>query len=236
MKSERKTARKDDVRQMFDSIAPKYDFLNHFLSLGIDRLWRRKAIKIIEKHEHGKILDIATGTGDMAILASKLKPEMIAGVDISSEMINFQQKKLAKRKLEHLIKPRVADGENIPFDADTFDIVMTAFGVRNFENLEKGLDEMHRVLNDNGMAVILEFSSPRKSPFKQLYNFYFTKILPRVGKVISKDMQAYTYLPDSVSTFPSGNDFIQILKDAGFKNTKCISLTFGIASIYVGKK
>jgi len=236
LKSERKTARKDDVRQMFDSIAPKYDFLNHFLSLGIDRLWRRKAIKIIEKHEHGKILDIATGTGDMAILASKLKPEMIAGVDISSEMINFQQKKLAKRKLEHLIKPRVADGENIPFDADTFDIVMTAFGVRNFENLEKGLDEMYRVLNDKGMAVILEFSSPRKSPFKQLYNFYFTKILPRVGKVISKDMQAYTYLPDSVSTFPSGNDFIQILKDAGFKNTKCISLTFGIASIYVGKK
>jgi len=236
LKSERKTARKADVRQMFDSIAPRYDFLNHFLSLGIDRLWRRRAIKIIKRHKHSKILDIATGTGDMAILASKLKPDLIAGVDISSEMINFQRKKLAKRKLENLIKPRVADGEELPFDTDTFDVVMTAFGVRNFENLEKGLIEMHRVLNANGMAVILEFSSPQKSPFKQLYNFYFTKILPRVGKIVSKDMKAYTYLPDSVSTFPSGNDFSKLLENAGFKNTKCVSLSFGIASIYTGEK
>ena len=236
MKSKRQTAKKADVRDMFDSIAPRYDFLNHFLSMGIDRFWRRKAIRIIGKHQHNKILDIATGTGDMAILASKLKPELIAGVDISSEMINVQKQKLAKRKLDHLIKPQVADGENIPFDTDTFDIVMTAFGVRNFENLEKGLQEMHRVLNDGGMALILEFSSPQKSPFKQLYNFYFTRILPRVGRLVSKDMEAYTYLPDSVSTFPSGNDFTEILEDAGFNNTRSIPLTFGIASIYTGEK
>jgi len=236
LKSKRQTAKKADVRDMFDSIAPRYDFLNHFLSMGIDRLWRRKAIRIIGKHQHNKILDIATGTGDMAILASKLKPELIAGVDISSEMINVQKQKLAKRKLDHLIKPQVADGENIPFDTDTFDIVMTAFGVRNFENLEKGLQEMHRVLNDGGMALILEFSSPQKSPFKQLYNFYFTRILPRVGRLVSKDMEAYTYLPDSVSTFPSGNDFTEILEDAGFNNTRSIPLTFGIASIYTGEK
>jgi len=236
LKSKRQTAKKADVRDMFDSIAPRYDFLNHFLSMGIDRFWRRKAIRIIGKHQHNKILDIATGTGDMAILASKLKPELIAGVDISSEMINVQKQKLAKRKLDHLIKPQVADGENIPFDTDTFDIVMTAFGVRNFENLEKGLQEMHRVLNDGGMALILEFSSPQKSPFKQLYNFYFTRILPRVGRLVSKDMEAYTYLPDSVSTFPSGNDFTEILEDAGFNNTRSIPLTFGIASIYTGEK
>jgi len=236
LKSKRQTAKKADVRDMFDSIAPRYDFLNHFLSMGIDRLWRRKAIRIIGKHQHNKILDIATGTGDMAILASKLKPELIAGVDISSEMINVQKQKLAKRKLDHLIKPQVADGENIPFDTDTFDIVMTAFGVRNFENLEKGLQEMHRVLNDGGMALILEFSSPQKSPFKQLYNFYFTRILPRIGRLVSKDMRAYTYLPDSVSTFPSGNDFTEILEDAGFNNTRSIPLTFGIASIYTGEK
>jgi len=236
LKSKRQTAKKADVRDMFDSIAPRYDFLNHFLSMGIDRFWRRKAIRIIGKHQHNKILDIATGTGDMAILASKLKPELIAGVDISSEMINVQKQKLAKRKLDHLIKPQVADGENIPFDTDTFDIVMTAFGVRNFENLEKGLQEMHRVLNDGGMALILEFSSPQKSPFKQLYNFYFTRILPRIGRLVSKDMRAYTYLPDSVSTFPSGNDFTEILEDAGFNNTRSIPLTFGIASIYTGEK
>ncbi len=236
MKNKRKTAKKADVREMFDSIAPRYDFLNHFLSLGIDRLWRRKAIRIIKKHKHNKILDIATGTGDMAILASGLKPGFIAGVDISSEMINIQKKKLAKRNLEHLVKPQVADGEDIPFESGTFDIVMTAFGVRNFEDLEKGLNEMFRVLNENGMAVILEFSSPQKSPFKQLYNFYFTRILPWVGQKVSKDVKAYSYLPDSVSTFPTGKNFSALLDDAGFKNTRSIPLTFGIASIYTGEK
>jgi demethylmenaquinone methyltransferase/2-methoxy-6-polyprenyl-1,4-benzoquinol methylase len=221
---------------MFDNIAPRYDFLNHFLSLGIDRIWRRRAINIIKKHKHKKILDIATGTGDMAILASKLKPELIAGVDISGEMINFQRKKLAKRKLGHLIKPQVADGEDLPFAPGTFDIVMTAFGVRNFENLEKGLSEMHRVLNKNGLAVILEFSSPKGLFFKQLFKFYFSNILPWIGRNVSKDTEAYTYLPDSVNTFPSGKDFTQILSDTGFENTNCIELSFGIASIYVGEK
>ena len=236
MKSERKTAKKADVKQMFDSIAPRYDFLNHFLSLGIDRLWRRKAINIIKKHKHKRILDIATGTGDMAILASRLKPEFIAGVDISGEMIKLQRKKLMKRGLDRLIKPQVADGENLPFNSGTFDVVMTAFGVRNFENLEKGLGEMHRVLNENGMAVILEFSSPKGSLFKQLFKFYFSNILPWIGRKVSKDAKAYTYLPDSVNTFPSGDDFTQILRGAGFYNTRCVALSFGIASIYVGEK
>ena len=236
LKSKRKTARKADVKQMFDSIAPRYDFLNHFLSLGIDRIWRRKAIGIIKKHRHKRILDIATGTGDMAILASKLKPELIAGVDISGEMIKFQQKKLIKRGLDHLIKPRVADGEYLPFESGNFDVVMTAFGVRNFEDLEKGLSEMHRVLNKNGLAVILEFSSPKGLFFKQLFKFYFSNILPWIGRNVSKDTEAYTYLPDSVSTFPSGNDFTQILMEAGFKNTSCTGLSFGIASIYTGVK
>ena len=236
MKSNRKTAKKAEVRQMFDSIAPSYDFLNHFLSLGIDRLWRRKAISIIKQHRHNQILDIATGTGDMAILASRLKPELIAGVDISGEMIKLQRKKLVKRKLDHLIKPQVADGEDLPFNAGIFDVVMTAFGVRNFENLEKGLSEMYRVLNNNGMAVILEFSSPKGLFFKQLFKFYFSNILPWIGRNVSKDSKAYTYLPDSVNTFPSGNDFTQILMDAGFRNTRCIVLSFGIASIYVGEK
>jgi demethylmenaquinone methyltransferase/2-methoxy-6-polyprenyl-1,4-benzoquinol methylase len=236
LKNKRKTAKKADVREMFDSIAPRYDFLNHFLSLGIDRLWRRKAIRIIKKHKHNKILDIATGTGDMAILAAGLNPELIAGVDISGEMINFQKKKLAKRKLEHIIKPQVADGEDIPFEPGTFDVVMTAFGVRNFENLEKGLSEMHRVLNKNGMAVILEFSSPKGLFFKQLFKFYFSNILPWIGRNVSKDTKAYKYLPDSVSTFPSGKDFTQILTEAGFKNTQSIDLSFGIASIYTGEK
>lgn len=236
MKSNRKTAKKAEVRQMFDSIAPKYDFLNHFLSLGIDRLWRRKAISIIKQHRHNRILDIATGTGDMAILASGLNPELIEGVDISGEMIKIQRKKLAKRELQDLIKLQVADGEDLPFKPGTFDIVMTAFGVRNFENLEKGLHEMYRVLNNNGMAVILEFSSPKGSLFKQLFKFYFSRILPWIGRKVSKDTMAYTYLPDSVNTFPSGNDFTQILMDAGFKNTRRIELSFGIASIYVGER
>ncbi len=228
--------KKTMVRQMFNNIAPRYDFLNHFLSAGIDRMWRRKAIGIIKAHAHEKILDIATGTGDMAILASKLNPELIKGIDIAAQMIELQKKKLAKRNLQHLIEPQVGDAENLPFAENTFDIVMTAFGVRNFENLEKGLAEMYRVLKPGGLAVILEFSNPRSAPFKQLYDFYFSTILPWVGRQVSKDKEAYTYLHDSVTVFPSGKEFVRILSKAGFKNPHSIALTLGIASIYTGEK
>ena len=224
------------VRQMFNNIAPRYDFLNHFLSLGIDRMWRRKAISVIKKHTHRHILDIASGTGDMAILAAAIHPQKIDCVDISEQMIGLQRKKISERKLQHLITPQVADAENLPFADNTFDIVMTAFGVRNFENLEKGLAEMHRVLNSNGMAVILEFSHPEKSPFRQIYQFYFSRILPRIGAMISKDKKAYSYLHDSVTVFPSGNHFTDILSEAGFKETRFVKLTFGIASVYTGIK
>ncbi len=227
---------KDEVRQMFDNIAPRYDFLNHFLSLGIDKIWRRKVLKIMKRHPHQQILDVASGTGDMAILASKLKPDAIFGVDISKEMLNEQQKKLRAKNLENLIKLKVADGEDLPFEPETFDIITTVFGVRNFENLEQGLSEMHRVLKKGGITIILEFSKPAKTPIKQLYQFYFTKILPFVGGKISNNSRAYTYLPESVGHFPSGKAFEDYLKNAGFHSTTSLPLTFGIASIYTGQK
>jgi len=221
---------------MFDNIAPSYDFLNHFLSLGIDRYWRRRVFNIMKTYPHQKILDVASGTGDMAILAAKLKPESIFGVDISNEMLNEQQKKLKARKLEHLIKLKIADAEELPFNPETFDIITTCFGVRNFENLDRGLNEMHRVLKKGGITIILEFSKPAKTPIRQLYQLYFTRILPFIGNKISKNSKAYTYLPESVGHFPSGNDFTDHLKKAGFANTTSRTLTFGIASIYTGQK
>jgi len=190
----------------------------------------------MKRHPHQQILDVASGTGDMAILASKLKPEAIFAIDISKEMLNEQQKKLKAKNLENLIKLKVADGEDIPFEANSFDIITTAFGVRNFENLDMGLREMHRVLKNGGITIILEFSKPTKTPVKQLYQFYFKNILPFLGSKISKNNHAYTYLPESVSHFPSGNGFSEHLKNAGFRNTTSRPLTFGIASIYTGQK
>lgn len=227
---------KEEVRQMFDNIAPRYDFLNHFLSMGIDRIWRRRVYKIMKRHPHQQILDVASGTGDMAILASKLKPEAIFGIDISKEMLNEQHKKLKAKNLDKLIKLKVADGEALPFEANSFDIITTAFGVRNFENLDLGLSEMHRVLKNGGITIILEFSKPTKTPIKQLYQFYFKNILPFLGSKISKNSHAYTYLPESVGHFPSGDGFTEHLKNAGFRNTTSHPLTFGIASIYTGQK
>ena len=229
-------AQKEQVRDMFNAIAPKYDLLNHLLSAGIDITWRNKVIRIINKLKHDQILDVATGTGDLAITAAKLKPEKIEAVDISGEMLKFQAVKLKKKNLETLINLTQADGENLPFPDETFDIAMVAFGVRNFENLQKGLKEMQRVLKKGGHIVILEFSNPTKFPENQLYTFYFRQILPLVGKWVSKSNNAYTYLPDSVGYFPSGEAFTKYLNEAGFSTTKIRSLTFGIASIYTGKK
>lgn len=237
VKKEKPTiAQKDQVRDMFNSIAPRYDLLNHVLSLGIDIIWRKKVIRLIKQHNHQTILDVATGTGDLAIAAAKLNPEKIVGIDISGEMLKYQAVKLKNKNLESLIELKQGDGESLPFDESTFDVAMVAFGVRNFENLEIGLKEMHRVLKKNGIVVILEFSKPDRFPVMQFYNFYFKRILPSVGKLISRSDHAYNYLPDSVGHFPSGEAFSAFLREAGFKKTKTMPLTFGIASIYTGQK
>lgn len=221
---------------MFNSIAGKYDFLNHFLSAGIDIYWRRQAIKLLEANKPRTILDIATGTGDFALEALRLQPEKIIGVDISEGMLAVGREKVAKRNLSHKIELRLGDSENLEFAANSFDAATAAFGVRNFENLAQGLREMHRVLKPGGRVVILEFSKPKSFPFKQVYNFYFKHILPVFGKLISKDPSAYTYLPESVQAFPDGPEFIKILEQVGFKSTQWHPLTFGISSIYTGIK
>ncbi|PSR53356.1 bifunctional demethylmenaquinone methyltransferase/2-methoxy-6-polyprenyl-1,4-benzoquinol methylase UbiE [Adhaeribacter arboris] len=228
--------KKSQVAHMFNSIAGKYDFLNHFLSAGVDIYWRKKAIDLVAKTKPEYILDIATGTGDFAIEALRIKPKKIVGVDISEGMLAVGRQKLDKKQISHLIELKTGDSENLEFEVNTFDVVMAAFGVRNFENLEKGLSEMFRVLKPGGQILILEFSKPKAFPFKQSYNFYFKRILPVFGKLISKDRAAYTYLPESVQAFPDGPDFINILKQVGFKSTTWHSLTFGISSIYVGTK
>lgn len=233
---EKQTGKKEQVAEMFDNISHRYDFLNHFLSLGIDILWRKKAIKLLKEDQPKQILDIATGTGDFAIEALALNPDKVIGVDISEGMLAHGRKKMKRKGLDHLIEMQMGDSEKLLFEDNTFDAVIVSFGVRNFENLEKGLSDMFRVLKPNGKAVIVEFSRPRKFPMKQLYNFYFKSILPIIGKVISKDQSAYTYLPESVEVFPDGDRFLSILQKVGFKNTLCKPLTFGISSIYVGQK
>jgi demethylmenaquinone methyltransferase / 2-methoxy-6-polyprenyl-1,4-benzoquinol methylase len=233
---EKEATKKAQVAEMFDNISPKYDFLNHTLSLGIDRIWRRKAINLLKKDPPKTILDIATGTGDFAIAALKLNPDQVIGVDISEGMLEIGRKKLKKRKLDHRIELRMGDSEGLEFDDNKFDAVIVAFGVRNFEHLEQGLADMYRVTREGGKVVILEFSRPRMFPFKQLYNFYFRWILPKIGRLISKDQSAYTYLPESVQAFPDGENFLAILRSVGFNNTSCKTLTFGISSIYTGVK
>lgn len=231
-----KSGKKEQVAKMFDNISHKYDFLNHFLSLGIDKLWRKKAIGMLEKASSQVILDVATGTGDFALQAMSLKPAKITGIDISEGMLEVGRKKIAARNLQHIIDLKAGDSENIPFPENNFDAVTVAFGVRNFENLEKGLSEIFRVLKPGGKLIVLEFSRPRKFPMKQLYNFYFKHILPRVGRAVSNDEAAYTYLPESVQAFPDGGDFLRVLDKVGFNNTQCKALTFGISSIYSGTK
>ena len=228
--------KKTQVAQMFNSIAGKYDFLNHFLSAGIDIYWRKKAISLLQKSQPKQILDIATGTGDFAIEALKVNPEKITGIDISDGMLAVGREKLQRKGLASKIELLNGDSENLQFEAGTFDAVTAAFGVRNFENLEKGLSEMNRVLKPGGRVVILEFSKPTAFPMKQGYNFYFKNILPVFGKLISKDQSAYTYLPESVQAFPDGRAFLAILEKVGFKDTQWQSLTFGICSIYTGIK
>ena len=221
---------------MFDNIAPRYDFLNHFLSLGIDKIWRRKAIRILSEFKPGFLLDVATGTGDFAIAAAKIKPAKIVAFDISEQMLNVGRIKAEKIGLSKLIEFKKGDSESMPFPDQAFDAITVAFGVRNFENLEKGLCEFRRVLKPNGVAVILEFSKPKCFPFKQLYFFYFFTILPFVGRLVSKDRSAYSYLPESVKVFPDDQKFLTILRSCGFSRSKQKRLSFGIATIYIAQK
>lgn len=231
------TGKKEQVRNMFDNIARKYDFLNHFLSLGIDLYWRRVFVKQIKKNQPKKILDIATGTGDVAIAIARKMPEThIIGADISKNMLNIGKEKILKKKLQNNISMVLGDSESLEYENNFFDAVTVAFGVRNYEDLVKGLKEMYRVTKNGGHVHILEFSKPRFFPFKQIFNFYFSKILPRFGKKVSKDDQAYSYLPESVQKFPDGIEFLKILESVGYYNTHQKKLTFGICTIYSGKK
>ena len=228
--------KKEQVADMFNSISHKYDFLNHLLSGGIDIIWRRKAIKLLKNKGIRKVLDIATGTGDFAIEALKINPEKVVGVDISEGMLAFGKEKIKKMGLEDKITLQLGDSEKLPFSDNSFDAITVSFGVRNYETLEKGLKDMFRVLKPGGYCLILEFSNPRHFPMKQLYNFYSKYCLPLLGKLISKDHAAYTYLPESVQAFPDGPDFINIYESCGFSNTQWIPMTGGICSIYLGQK
>lgn len=221
---------------MFDRISGRYDFLNHFLSLGIDKGWRKKVVAIAQRQNPETILDIATGTGDQAIALSALKPKKVTGLDISSGMLDVGRMKIAKLGLSELIDMKLGDSEDIPFEDNSFDVITVSFGVRNFENLKKGLSEMYRVLKPGGKAIILEFSQPQKFPMKQMYGLYSKRILPFVGGAISKDKSAYTYLPESVEAFPYGVDFTNLLEGIGYRSTKDTPVTFGIASIYEATK
>lgn len=229
--------KKQQVATMFNNISKTYDFLNHFMSLGIDVLWRKMAIRELLRDRPKNMLDVATGTGDFAFEAIRiLKPEKITGVDISKGMLAIAQQKIEKRGLQHIFEVKEGDSEGLLFDDGTFDAVTVAYGVRNFENLEKGLKDMLRVLKPGGKVVILEFSKPKRFPIKQLYNFYFHFITPTIGKIFSKDSSAYTYLPESVAAFPDGNAFTNLMQTVGYRNTKSRPLAFGICSIYTGIK
>jgi len=221
---------------MFDEISPKYDFLNHFLSFGIDHLWRRRLVSMLGDRRPASILDVATGTGDLAIAMAALKPQKIVGIDISGKMLEAGRKKVTERMLESMITLRKADAERIPFSDNSFHAITVAFGVRNFENLRLGLSEMKRVLRPGGSMMILEFSHPETFPMKQLYGIYSRYFIPALGSTLSRNKEAYRYLPDSVAAFPSGPDFIRILHEVGLKNTSFRSLSLGIATIYVAEK
>ncbi len=232
-------SKKQQVSKMFDNIAGNYDFLNHFLSLNMDKTWRRKMIAELNTVNPKNVLDVATGTADVAINTIKqlsINDLTIKGVDISAEMLNIGRKKIEKEGLSERIELTLGDSEQLPYEGNKFDAVTVAFGVRNFENLERGLQEMHRVLRGGGKLVVLEFSKPTIFPFRQLYNFYFKYILPSIGKLTSKDNRAYTYLYESVQAFPDGDKFLTVLNKIGFKDIQCKPLTLGICSIYIGYK
>lgn len=225
---------KSSVRSLFDAIAHRYDLLNHVLSGGVDLYWRRKAIGALSDLKPRRILDVATGTADLAIAALRLKPDQVVGVDIAENMLALGRRKVARKGLDGLIRLETGEAERLAFADGSFDAAIVAFGARNFEDLGAGLKEMRRVLRQGGRVVVLEFSRPAAFPFKQLYFFYFRRILPLIGRVISRDPGAYTYLPDTVMAFPDGEDFLAILRNTGFTHVRQDRMTFGIATIYTG--
>lgn len=229
-------SKKEEVAQMFNNISARYDFLNHFLSLGIDHIWRRKAVNTLREIQPKRILDLATGTGDFAIALLKLNPTQIIGMDISSGMLEVGKNKMKAKHVSHIIDMQLGDSENMPFEDGYFDAITVGFGVRNYEHLEKGLSEMLRVTRVGGKIVILEFSKPKQFPIKQAFGFYSRFIIPFFGKRISKDEKAYAYLPESVAAFPEGKAFTDILSKLGYKQVESTLVSGGIATIYTGIK
>ncbi len=230
-------SKKNQVAEMFNNISHRYDFLNRFLSAGIDLWWRKKAIKELKLNRPKVILDVATGTADVALLTEKiLKPNKIIGIDISEGMLNLGKEKVIKQKKERIIDLQIGDSENLQFDDNFFDAVTVAFGVRNFENLEKGLKEIFRVLKPTGKLVVLEFSKPNKKGIKGFYHFYMNKIMPQFGSIFSGNKEAYLYLNNSVQAFPEGQEFIKILNETGFTQTYLKTLSLGVCTIYCGRK
>ena len=229
-------AKKEVVEGIFNDIAPRYDLLNHLLSMNIDKGWRKKAMKYIGEQEKECLLDAACGTGDFSIAAYRAGVKQVTGIDISANMVEVGRKKVSEMGLEQVISLQHGDSEQMEFPDHSFDVVTVAFGVRNFEHLELGLREMQRVLRPGGKVIILEFSMPEHFPMKQLYRFYFRHILPSIGGWISGNKGAYTYLPESVMKFPQGRHFLDILEKCGFEKSIQRKLSFGIASLYVGRK
>lgn len=228
--------KKRQVQEMFDNISRRYDLLNHLLSFNLDRWWRKKTVDMLRDISPQSILDIATGTGDMAFRLMRLKPEKVTGIDVSEKMIAIGIKKAAKKGFSDKIVFITGDSEKLPFRDENFDAATVGFGVRNFENPLRGLKEIHRVIRRTGKLVILEFSQPQRFPFRQIYRFYSTRILPKAGRFISGDAAAYTYLTDSASVFPSGDSFLEYLSEAGFVDCSFKPLTFGIVTVYCGFK
>ncbi len=229
-------ADKQYVRSLFNAIAYRYDLLNHLLSGGIDLYWRRKAIEHLRPDAPRTILDVATGTGDFALAALRLNPERVVGVDIAENMLAIGREKLRRRGAQHRVTFELGDAERLAFSDGTFDAAIVAFGVRNFENLNQGLREMRRVLNPGGRVIILEFSRPQTAPFRQIYLAYFRTILPLIGRLVSGHTGAYTYLPDTVMRFPEGPAFLEQLRASGFDDLREERLTFGIATMYSGRR
>ena len=231
-----KDAKSRENADMFNDIAGSYDFLNHLLSLNIDRIWRKKAIRLLKPIRPAHILDVATGTGDLAFAALDLNPQFITGVDVSEGMLEVARRKIARKGLGDRFRLIQAPCENLPLDDQSFDAATVAFGVRNFEDPLQGLRELHRVLRPGGILVILEFTLPRQKWILSLYRLYFHRILPGIGKLFSKDFEAYRYLPESVEAFPKGPEFVAMLNQAGFTQSTWKSLTFGICGLYSGRK
>ncbi|MEY2963324.1 MAG: bifunctional demethylmenaquinone methyltransferase/2-methoxy-6-polyprenyl,4-benzoquinol methylase [Bacteroidota bacterium] len=230
------SAKKEQVAEMFNNISKRYDLLNHLLSLNIDKGWRRKVVNMIKADNPALVLDVATGTADLAIALAKGTGAKITGADISEGMLEVGREKVADRGLSKQIVLELGDSENLPYPDNTFDAITVSFGVRNFQNLHNGLKDMARVLKPGGQLVVLEFSQPKAFPFKQLYWFYFKAILPTIGKLVSKDPRAYTYLPESVAAFPYGEAFMEELRKAGMDAKSARPVTFGIATIYQARK